>query len=153
MRGIDIGSIPQGVGLERLRFHPQTRKVIDLETLDEMYVEFKDGMFVLHCFPMEGTQKVTMRYLDRERLIMEPNGLIRLFTPQEWSQKREDYLDDIIDSKNLRQEAKSMVEDLTYIKIDNHIENVFGGLSSDQKESLKKLYKSVLYLAKKQIKK
>ena len=47
-----------------------------------------------------------------------------------------------------KQEALELIKSLTYDKIDAHIENVFGNLNTNQKESLKKLYKAVLYMAK-----
>ena len=45
--------------------------------------------------------------------------------------------------------AKDLVTNLTYDQIDTHIDNIFANLNSDQKNSLKKLYKMTLYLAKK----
>lgn len=53
------------------------------------------------------------------------------------------------EKSNLIVAAKDLVNSLTYDDIDNHIENVFGGLSTAQKSSLKKLYKAVLFLLKK----
>ena len=49
---------------------------------------------------------------------------------------------------NLKAAAKDLVENLTYDDIDDHIDNVFSNLNTDQKNSLKKLYKVVLFLAK-----
>lgn len=51
----------------------------------------------------------------------------------------------------LRQEMEDLVTSLSYAEIDTHIDNVFGALSDPQKNSLKKLYKVVLFLAKKEV--
>lgn len=50
---------------------------------------------------------------------------------------------------NLLVAAKDLTSSLTYNDVDNHIETVFGNLNVAQQNSLKKLYKVVLYLAKK----
>jgi hypothetical protein len=50
---------------------------------------------------------------------------------------------------NLLAAAKDLTSSLTYNDVDNHIETVFGNLNVAQQNSLKKLYKVVLYLAKK----
>jgi len=49
---------------------------------------------------------------------------------------------------NLKGEMETLVENLSYTKVDTHIDNVFGNLTTGQKNSLKNLYKVVLYLAK-----
>lgn len=151
MRGVNIGPVPKGVPIERLRFDPRTRKVVNLDDLDEMYVEFKNGVFIIHCFPMKGTQKVVMKYADRKRLIMDPSGVIRLLTIQEWEDHQQAYFEEIDDSVLLREQVANFIEDLTFSRIDNHIENVFGTLNEAQKTSLKRLYKAVLYISKKAI--
>jgi len=52
------------------------------------------------------------------------------------------------ESDSLLESAKDLVISLTYDQIDNHIDTVFSSLAVDQKASLKKLYKAVLYLLK-----
>ena len=49
---------------------------------------------------------------------------------------------------NLLTAAKDLVSSLTYNDIDSHIETVFGNLNVAQQNSLKKLYKAVLYSIK-----
>lgn len=76
----NIGPIPKGVGLERLRFDGE--KVVDLMTLSEMWVQNKGGVFILHVIPLIGCQLVKMTYADRRRLIND-GGAFRLLTEQE----------------------------------------------------------------------
>lgn len=52
---------------------------------------------------------------------------------------------------SLLAEKQALIASLTFADIDNHIENVFGSLNANQKTSLKRLYKVVLYLAKQTI--
>lgn len=53
-----------------------------------------------------------------------------------------------VEINNLKGELETLVENLSYTKVDTHIDNTFNNLTSNQKESLKNLYKVVLYLAK-----
>jgi len=62
----EIGQIPRDVGLERLRFNGQ--RVVDLATLDSMWVRPMAGGFELHAIEVPGSQLVRMRYRDRKRL-------------------------------------------------------------------------------------
>ena len=78
---IEIGSIPPGVGLERLRFDGE--RLVDLAELSEIWVEpVPGGGHVLHAVEVPGSQLVTMRYADRKNLISE-NGTIRIKATQE----------------------------------------------------------------------
>jgi len=76
----EIGRLPKGVGLERLRF--DGKKIIDLATLDEIWVEEKNGVFILHAIEVPGSQLVRMRYADRRKLVKDGNK-IRLKTAEE----------------------------------------------------------------------
>ena len=76
----EIGPMPRGIGLERLRF--DGKRVVDLLTLDEMWVENKGGVWVLHCIPLPGCQRVKMTYADRWRLTNDA-GAYRLRTQEE----------------------------------------------------------------------
>jgi len=77
----EIGSIPPGVGLERLRFDGE--RLVDLAELSEIWVEpVPGGGHVLHAVEVPGSQLVTMRYADRKNLISE-NGTIRIKATQE----------------------------------------------------------------------
>lgn len=155
--GTQIGPIPSGVDLTRLRYDASVPEVVNLMDLTSMYVEHKSGGFILHAVsehPVTGKTYtlITMTYLDRNNLIQETDGTIRLLTPQEVIDIDQAEQDAILDNRDLKGQAKDLVESLTYQAVLNHIDNVFGGLSTDQKTSLKKLYCAVLYLAKKQIK-
>ena len=73
--GIEVGSIPRGVGLERMRWNGI--RLIDLITLDAFHV---DSKFILHCIPVPGSQLVEMRYRSRKRL-WNDNGVYKIKTP------------------------------------------------------------------------
>jgi len=76
--GTEIGSLPSGVGLERLRFDGQD--IIDLATLTSIWVcEPVFGFYELHVVPLPNSQLVAMTYSDRNRLITEV-GIIRVKT-------------------------------------------------------------------------
>lgn len=142
----EIGPLPKGVGLERLRF--DGIKVVDLGTLSEIWVEEQNGVMVLHAIEVPGSRKVVMQYRDRKRLISE-NGMIRLMSTTEMAQAQAEQEVTAADIQALKIDFRSMVDTLNYAQIDQHIANVFGGLTVAQRGSLTKLYKTVLYLAKK----
>jgi hypothetical protein len=75
--GIDIGALPAGVGLERLRWGGEV--VVDLADLSAIYVDVRFG---LHCVSVAGSQLVTMTYADRKNLVMD-GGAIRVKTASE----------------------------------------------------------------------
>lgn len=77
---IEIGKLPRGVGLERLRWDGE--KIVDLADLDQIWVEEKNGVFILHAIEVPNAQKVIMTYADRKRLVKDA-GLIRLKTQEE----------------------------------------------------------------------
>jgi len=155
--GVEIGPIPSDVDLMRLRYDASIPSVVDLMDLTTIYVEHREGGFILHAVPSHSdTGKVytpiVMSYTDRKNLIQENDGSIRLLTAQEIADRDQAVLDDVQDNRNLRSQARDLVVNLTYQDVLNHIDNVFGGLSTEQKASLKKLYCAVLYLAKKAVK-
>lgn len=47
-----------------------------------------------------------------------------------------------------KEEGIDLIRNLKFSQIDNHIENVFGSLNGEQKSSLKRLYKAVLFIGK-----
>lgn len=145
----EVGPIPNNVGLERLRWNGTS--VVDLANLSAMYVRYEAGMFTLHAVKVHNSQLVLMRYGDRKRLRIV-DGVIGLYTTEEWDALKIAESADIVDNNSLKQDLVQFVKDLTYSKIDTHINNVFGALTTAQKESLKKLYKCVLYLAKSKVK-
>ncbi len=152
--GIDVGPVPNDVGLERLRYDVSIPGVVDLMTLSAIYVEHRGGNFILHAVsqhPVTGKTYtlITMAYTDRRNLIQELNGTIRLLTPTEITARDQAILDDMTDSRNLKAEARDIIQNLSYADIGTHIDTVFAALTTAQKNSLKKLYRAVLYLAKK----
>jgi len=154
--GVDVGPVPMNVGLERLRYDSTIPGIVDLMDLTEIYVEHRGGGFILHAIPAHPiTAKIytpiTMSYTDRKNLIQENDGTIRLLTPAEIIARDQSILDDMADNQNLKAQAKDIIGNLTYDQILIHIDNVFAALSTEQKTSLKKLYCTVLYLAKKAI--
>jgi len=77
----EIGAVPPGVGLERLRF--DGRKVVDLADLKSLWVrDLGCGAYSLHAVEVPGSQAVEMTYADRRRLTTEA-GVIRLRTQDE----------------------------------------------------------------------
>ena len=84
--GTEIGNLPKGVGLERLRFDGQ--KVLDLALLSTIWVrEVVPGFYELHAVSVPGTQQVAMVYADRKNLITEA-GIIRVKAPTEINVER-----------------------------------------------------------------
>ncbi len=55
---------------------------------------------------------------------------------------------DIEVEQTLVEEKLAQIAQMTYAQVDNHVDNTFSNLSSAQRASLKKLYKSVLALIK-----
>ena len=75
----EIGALPQGVGLERLRWNGS--EIVDLITLNQMWVRYV-GFFELHCIQVPDSVLVDMTYADRKKLTQ--NGdTIRLLTQEE----------------------------------------------------------------------
>ena len=62
----EIGSLPIGVGMERLRFDGE--KVIDLADLSKFWVVPAGKGFELHCIKVPNSQLVQMNYSDRKYL-------------------------------------------------------------------------------------
>lgn len=80
----EIGALPPGVGVERLRF--DGTQVVDLGDLSEIWVRKQAGAFELHAVAVPGSQVVSMTYADRKRL-MDDAGTIRVKTQAEIDQE------------------------------------------------------------------
>lgn len=77
----EIGSLPKGVGLERLRW--DGKRVVDLADREEIWVEpLGGGGFALHAVKVPRAQLVKMSYGARRSLVME-SGVIRVLTAAE----------------------------------------------------------------------
>ena len=82
---VEIGQLPAGVGLERLRWNG--RKIVDLADLSEMWVRKAGGGFELHCIEVKDSQLVQMTYADRKRLRTN-NSSIKIKTDEEIEAER-----------------------------------------------------------------
>lgn len=76
--GVEVGELPKGVGLERLRWDGE--KIVDLAELEEMYVNPQTK--TLHVVQQRNTQRVQMSYNERFYLTND-NGTLRVKTPYE----------------------------------------------------------------------
>ncbi|MFA7347272.1 MAG: hypothetical protein WCZ86_05890 [Desulfurivibrionaceae bacterium] len=77
----EIGPLPPGVGIERLRW--DGFRLLDLAESTQMYVRHLSGdHFELHAVSVSGSQPVAMSWADRKNLIIV-DGLIRLKTADE----------------------------------------------------------------------
>jgi len=145
----EIGLLIPEVGLDRLRFNGT--KVVDLADMDFIWVrEIPGGGYDLHCVEVPNSQLVEMQYSQRKNLYTQLNGLIRVLTEEEISAKQVAELADQDDNRALKAELVELIDSLSFQKITDHIDTVFGGLNNAQRNSLKRVYKVVLYLAKKQ---
>ena len=73
--GVEIGSIPKGVGLERMRWTGS--KLVDLNNLSEIWCEYTSGGFRLHSIQVPNSQLVQMQYRDRKKLYND-SGVYRV---------------------------------------------------------------------------
>jgi len=79
---IEIGSLPKGIGLERLRWDGE--KIIDLADLESIWVGHD---LTLHAIEVPGSRLIEMNYRDRKRLINDA-GSIRLKTIDDLESER-----------------------------------------------------------------
>lgn len=77
---VEIGTLPDGVGFERLRW--DGNRVVDLADLSEIWVANINGSFELHCMEVPGSQLVQMTYADRKKLTSN-SGTFRIKTQEE----------------------------------------------------------------------
>ena len=144
--GIEVGNFPDGVGFERLRFDGTS--VVDLNDLSSIWVrEISPGFFKLHSQEVHASQLVQMSYVNRRNLIND-GGVIRVMTQSEINSARQAKDAELSECESLKAEAKSIIDDLSYSKIDNHVDGLFDNFSAAQRTSLKRLYKAVLFLVK-----
>ncbi|MBU2539164.1 MAG: hypothetical protein KKH22_12080 [Proteobacteria bacterium] len=77
----EIGALPPGVGVERLRWDGAT--LIDLAAVTQIHVRHISGThFELHAVAVAGSRPVAMTWADRRNLVVV-DGLIRLKTAEE----------------------------------------------------------------------
>jgi len=147
--GVEIGELPKGVGLERLRW--TGRELVDLMDLSQMWVKKIGGTFELHAVAVSGSQLVTMLYTERKRLIDEA-GVYRVLSQGEVGAIAAAEAADLLETDNLKQKLLDLVTDLTYANIDTKVNTIFGALSGAQRTYLKNLSYIVLYFAKREAK-
>jgi len=82
---VEIGQLPSGIGLERLRWNGS--KIIDLAELSEIWVRKTASGFQLHCVEVPGSQLVQMTYADRKNLTTN-GGAVRIKTAEELEAER-----------------------------------------------------------------
>ena len=78
--GVEIGTPPKNIGLERLRFNGS--EIVDIATLSAFWVEKRSEGFVLHCVEVPGSTYLEFDYADRKLLIIN-GGSLRLKTIEE----------------------------------------------------------------------
>jgi hypothetical protein len=78
--GTEVGPLPKGVGLERLRWDGV--EIVDLYDLDEFYVD--KTTLKLYVNPREKSSLVQMQYKDRKHLMFDKTlNEVRLKTQEE----------------------------------------------------------------------
>jgi hypothetical protein len=148
---IEIGMLPPDVGLERLRWNGE--KIVDLANLSEIWVRpLSPTFFELHAVKVPNSQKVSMSYQDRKRLVLERDA-VRLLSSAKHEEKITAEASSVADNPSLYREAKNMVENLSSGKIDADIDNTFSDFNDQQRKILSDLYKAVLWLLKARLKK
>lgn len=78
--GIEIGNVSKDVGLELMRWDGS--KLINLSMLNEIWVEYKNGCFILHCIKVHNSQLVSMNYSIRKKL-WNDNGVYKIKTDEQ----------------------------------------------------------------------
>jgi len=78
--GIEVGTPPSGVGLERLRWDGE--QIVDLADLSTIHISRVNGVYELHCVAVSGSQPVYMGYVDRKNLISD-GGVYRVLNASE----------------------------------------------------------------------
>ena len=78
--GVEIGTPPKDIGLERLRFDGSN--IVDIASLSAFWVEKRSEGFVLHCVEVPGSTYLEFAYADRKLLVINGSAL-RLKTIEE----------------------------------------------------------------------
>ena len=78
--GVEIGTPPKDIGLERLRFDGSN--IVDIASLSAFWVEPRSEGFILHCVEVPGSEYLEFAYADKKLLILN-GGTLRLKAPEE----------------------------------------------------------------------
>jgi hypothetical protein len=151
--GVEVGDPPMGSPIDFTRLRYNGSALVDLFNEDEMYVRREPSKeWTLHCVEVPGSQLVTMKF-NQKKWLIDDAGTYRVMTVEEIEAYKTAQKADQLENRELRASAKQLVQSLTYSDINTHIDTVFGALTTAQKNSLKKLYKAVLFLAKDRVRK
>ena len=82
----EVGRVPPGAGLERLRWNG--KQVVDLAKQDSFWVRRIPSGYELHVVEVDGSQQVSMSYTDRYNLTTDADGTIRVKTESEVLQEK-----------------------------------------------------------------
>lgn len=137
--GVEIGSVPKGVGLERLRW--DGKEIVDLADLNAIWVS---PDMTLHVIEVPGSTLIKMSYSDRKDLINNA-GTIRLKTNKDIDAERQilkknrlraGIQKDIGDSQDLLADAFKIISLLVMALIgkDETAQKLLGDLAPDIKE-------------------
>lgn len=148
--GTNIGPVPPGIGLERLRWNGSA--LVDLMILDPIHVRRSEGRWFLHSIPVPGSQPVSMRWDQRKRLI-EDAGTFRILTDQEFADRRQAEETDVQDNQNLREQLTNLVLTTSFTDLEDRINTIWADHTPTQRTFLLQMARIVLYMAKKEVKK
>lgn len=148
---VEIGEVPYGVGLERLRF--DGTQVVDLADLSAFWVrQIGPRAFEFHAVEVPNSQYVEMAWADRKRLINDA-GTIRVMTQSEideWQAEKQRQTD-VVQQYNDRTRYNNLLKQFitaTPNQIQNYIDNNVTDLAS-AKQVLTEVAVIVRYMAEK----
>jgi hypothetical protein len=105
---VEIGNLPKGVGIERLRWNGE--KIVDLATVNQMWVRPIGIGFELHVVKVPNSTLVVMTWKDKQHLTIN-DGVIRLKTAQEIIDEKIAIYNQGVKNK-LRGDLKSKIGDM-----------------------------------------
>lgn len=146
--GVDVGPVPGGVGLDRLRWTGSA--LVDLIDLSTIHVRRANGRWWFHAIAVPGSQPVSMHWAQRKRIINDA-GTFRILSDAEWDARIQAEQTDRTDNKALKVQLTQLVKNTSYADLENKIDQIFSNLSGPQQTFLLQLSRVVLYLAKKEI--
>jgi len=148
--GIEVGSIPGRIGLDRFRWTGE--KLVDLADLTEFWVrEIGPNVFELHAIKVPNSSLISMAYADRKRLYSGPSG-IAVYTQEEYEAKQNEEAAEIADNRNLKSTILNIIKSgLTLNKIENYVNNTYPSLTLAERNALIILYKMVYFLLRRAI--
>ncbi len=147
--GIDIGLVPGGVGLHRLRWTGSA--LVDLDDLTTIHVRRFDGRWWLHSIAVPGSQAVAMTFVERKRII-DDAGTFRILDATEWAAKLAADAADVQDNQGLKAELADLIANTSFADLQTKVNNIFGDHTAAQRTFLLQLSRVVLYLGKKELK-